>query len=100
MVGIHLTLIDNRKIDVPVRLQSEDQESTISPGDFLIGDLNGVVCLPKGLAEKAIALMASQVEADEKIAKDLQNGRAFQEASKEHRAKVKQVEDLWVGVLD
>ena len=38
--------------------------------------------------------MASQVEADEEIAKDIQNGRTFQEASKEHRAKVKRVEDL------
>ena len=53
-----------------------------------------MVCLPKGLAEKAIALMASQVEADEKIAWDIQNGKTFQEASKEHRAKVKKVEDL------
>jgi len=38
--------------------------------------------------------MASQVEADEEMVKDLQNGRTFQEASKEHRAKVKKVEDL------
>ena len=66
----------------------------ISPGDYLIGDLNGVVCLPKQLAEKAVALMASQVEADERIARDLREGRSFQEASKEHRAKVKRVEDL------
>ena len=44
--------------------------------------------------EKAIALMAGQVEADEKIAKDIQNGKTFQEASKEHRAKVKKVEGL------
>ena len=94
VVGTHLTLMGNRKINIPVRLQSEDQEATISPGDYLIGDLNGVVCLPKGLAEKAIALMASQVEADENIAKDIQNGSTFQEASKKHRAKVKKVEDL------
>jgi len=46
------------------------------------------------LAEKAVALMASQVEADEKIARDLKHGRSFQEASKEHRANVKNVEDL------
>lgn len=85
------------EINVPVRLQSEDQEATIFPGDYLIGDLNGVVCLPKGLAEVAIALMASQVEADEKIAKDIQDGRTFQEASKEHRAKVKKLEDLYAN---
>ena len=87
-------MVIDRKINVPVRLQSEDQDATIFPGDYLIGDLNGVVCLTKGLAEKAIALMASQVEADEKIAGDIRNGRTFQEASKEHRAKVKKVEDV------
>lgn len=73
-----------------MRLQSEDQEAVIQPGDFIIGDLNGVVCLPQGLAEKAIDLMASQVEADEKIARDLKAGKTFTEASKEHRAGVKQ----------
>ena len=90
----HLFAADKGKINIPVRLQSEHQEATILPGDYLIGDLNGVVCLPKGLAERAIALMASQVEADEKIAKDIQKGKTFQEASKEHRAKVMKVEEM------
>ena len=61
----------------------------IHPGDYLIGDLNGVVCLPKDLAEKAIELMGSQLEADDRIAGDLEQGRSFQDASKEHRANVK-----------
>ncbi|KAF6220415.1 hypothetical protein HO133_002847 [Letharia lupina] len=82
------------EVNVPVRLQSEEQEAIVYPEDYLIGDLNGVVCLPKGLAEKAVALMASQVEADERIARDLAEGRPFGESSKEHRAKVKKVEDL------
>jgi regulator of RNase E activity RraA len=64
------------------------QDATISPGDYLIGDLNGVVCLPKGLAERAVALIGSQVEADEYIARDLKLGRTFSEASKEHRASI------------
>jgi len=74
----------------PVRLQSEDQDAIIKPGDFLIGDLNGVVCLPAELAERAIELMGSQVDADEKVAEDIKNGKTFSEASKEHRAGVKQ----------
>lgn len=77
------------QINVPVRLNSEDQEITIHPGDYLIGDLNGVVCLPKGLAEKVVELMASQVAADERIARDIKRGKSFAEASKEHRASVK-----------
>jgi regulator of RNase E activity RraA len=68
-----------------VKLQTDEQDATINAGDYLIGDLNGVVCLPKELAEKAIALMAPQVEADLKIAADIQKGMKFTEASKKHR---------------
>jgi regulator of RNase E activity RraA len=69
-----------------VKLQSDIQNVVINPGDYLIGDLNGVVCLPKNLAEKAISLIAPQVEADVKIATDVQKGSLFSEASKKHRA--------------
>ena len=76
------------QINTPVKLQSEDQDATIYPGDYLIADLNGVVCLPKGLAESVVELIASQVEADQRIAEDLMSGRTFSEASKEHRASL------------
>lgn len=45
-----------------MRLNSEEQDAVINPGDILIGDINGVVCLPQGLAEKALDLMQSQVD--------------------------------------
>lgn len=73
-----------------MRLQSEDQDAVINPGDILIADLNGVVCIPQGLADKIVDLMASQAEADEKVAADIKAGKTFTEASKEHRSKVKQ----------
>ncbi|KAH7350602.1 ribonuclease E inhibitor RraA/Dimethylmenaquinone methyltransferase [Rhexocercosporidium sp. MPI-PUGE-AT-0058] len=76
-------------INVPVKLQSEDQDVTIHPGDYLIGDLDGVVCLPQELAEKVLELMPSQVKADVKVAEDLDRGVKFAEASKKHRAGVK-----------
>lgn len=77
------------KINAPVQLQSENQKVTIHPGDYLIADLNGVVHLPKHLAQIAIDLMASQVEADELVAEDLKSGRAFSEAAREHRVSAK-----------
>ena len=77
------------KINTPVQLQSENQKVTIRPGDYLIADLNGVVHVPKHLAQTAIDLMASQVEADERVAEDLKRGRAFSEAAREHRASAK-----------
>lgn len=82
------------EVNVPVRLQCEEQEAVVCPGDYLIGDLNGVICLPQGLAEKAVMLMESQVEADKRIKRDLEGGRPFAESSREQRAKVMKAEDL------
>ena len=66
----------------------------INPGDYLVADLNGVICIPQELVEKVVALIPSQVEADERIAKDLQAGRNFVESTKEHRASVKAARDV------
>lgn len=75
---------------MPVRLNSEEQEAIISPGDIIVADENGVVCIPQSLAEKALDLIQSQVEADENVAEDINKGRSVADAMKEHRAKVKQ----------
>ncbi|KAK0945767.1 hypothetical protein LTR29_002879 [Friedmanniomyces endolithicus] len=76
-------------INEPVRLNSDDQDAVIHPGDILVGDLNGVVCIPQHLAEKVIDLIPSQLEADEKVAADIRNGRSVAESMKEHRSGVK-----------
>ncbi|KAH8906167.1 RraA-like protein [Coniochaeta sp. PMI_546] len=73
-------------VNVPVKLQTDEQDITINPGDYLIGDLNGVVVLPKDLAEKAIPLMAQQVAADSKMAVEIEKGMTFAEASKRFRS--------------
>lgn len=52
--------------------------------------MNGVVCIPQSLAEKAIDLIQSQVDADDNVAADLKKGRSVADSMKEHRAKVKQ----------
>ncbi|KAF2157743.1 RraA-like protein [Myriangium duriaei CBS 260.36] len=78
------------EINAPVKLQTDEQDAIIHPGDIIIADLNGVVCIPQDLADRIVDLMASQAEADEKVAADIRAGRTFTEASKEHRSKVKQ----------
>ncbi|KAF2164099.1 hypothetical protein M409DRAFT_68032 [Zasmidium cellare ATCC 36951] len=77
------------EVNSPVRFNSEEQETHIHPGDILIADLNGVVVLPKDLAEQAVELIASQVEADENTAKELKQGALFDETSKKYRAGLK-----------
>jgi regulator of RNase E activity RraA len=76
-------------IQEPVRLNSEDQDAVINPGDILVGDCNGVCCIPKELAQQVVDLIPSQVEADEKVAADIKQGRLVAESMKEHRASVK-----------
>ncbi|KAG8624702.1 hypothetical protein KVT40_007769 [Elsinoe batatas] len=76
-------------INVPVALHSPGQETTINPGDILIADLDGVVCIPAHLADQLRELMESQAAADEKIAEEIKKGMKFAEASKKHRGGVK-----------
>ncbi|KAK0730860.1 ribonuclease E inhibitor RraA/Dimethylmenaquinone methyltransferase [Lasiosphaeris hirsuta] len=73
-------------VNVPVKLQADEQDMTIQPGDYIIGDINGVVVLPKHLAELALPLMAKQVEADSAMAAAIQGGMTFTEASKKFRS--------------
>lgn len=68
-----------------VKLQTDEQDMAINPGDYIIGDLNGVVVLPKNLAEKALPLMAKQVQADSQMAVEIKKGMSFSEASKKFR---------------
>lgn len=73
-------------VDVPVKLATDEQDMEIRPGDYLIGDLNGVVVLPKELAEEALPLMRKQVDADDKMMVEIRKGMSFQEASKKFRS--------------
>ncbi|KAE8383306.1 ribonuclease E inhibitor RraA/Dimethylmenaquinone methyltransferase [Aspergillus bertholletiae] len=74
-------------VDVPVTVQDEAAggEVVINPGDYIVADLNGVVCLPRELAQKVLPLMERQVVADGKIAADIKDGVSFVEASRKHR---------------
>ena len=73
-------------VNVPVELQTAEQDLTIHPGDYLIGDINGVVVLPQDLAEAALPLMAKQVAADSAMAEAIARGMSFTEASKKFRS--------------
>jgi regulator of RNase E activity RraA len=72
-------------VNESVKVGNDGQDITINPGDYLIGDVNGVVVLPKGLAEQALPLMAKQAAADSQMAVEIQRGMTFTEASKRFR---------------
>ncbi|KAF4305608.1 hypothetical protein GTA08_BOTSDO07347 [Botryosphaeria dothidea] len=73
--------------DVPVKLQSSIQEAVINPGDYIIADLDGVVCLPQGLAEKVLEIVPGIVAVDERCAEAIKNGMTVEEAFKTYRGK-------------
>jgi len=72
-------------VNMSVQLQSDGQELTIHPGDYLIGDLNGVVVLPQDQAKNVLPLMAKQGEADAKIAVAIKECMPFTEANRKFR---------------
>lgn len=73
-------------VNKPLKLQIPGTDATVNPGDYIIADLNGVVVLPRGLAEDVLPLMKKQVEADCKIAEAIKHdGLSFSEASRKFR---------------
>ncbi len=82
-----LTIICLLQINEDIRIRNEGQDVLVRPGDCIIGDLNGVVCLPLELAESALKLMADYAAQDAKVAADLLDGVGFEEASRRHRIK-------------
>jgi regulator of RNase E activity RraA len=75
-------------VDVPVELQAPGDSQpgmVVRPGDYLMGDLNGVVVLPREMAADALELMRKGVAADEKMAEAIKDGMGFVEASKKFR---------------
>ena len=74
-------------MNVPVRLDSQNQEAWIEPGDYIIGDLNGVVRLPQELADQVLDAIAGIAEADAKCAEGIKAGRSVQEVFQEFRGR-------------
>lgn len=75
------------EVNVPVRLDSQSQEAWIEPGDYIIGDLNGVVRLPQELADQVLDAIAGIAEADAKCAEGIKAGRSVQEVFQEFRGR-------------
>jgi regulator of RNase E activity RraA len=68
-----------------VKLHTVEADLFVTPGDYLIADLNGVVLVPKSLAQDVLPLMAKQVAADAKVAEAIQGKMTFTEASRKFR---------------
>ncbi|KAK0461327.1 ribonuclease E inhibitor RraA/Dimethylmenaquinone methyltransferase [Desarmillaria tabescens] len=77
-------------IDIPVVIQAEDDfpPVTVHPGDWMIGDKDGVVCVPRDRESKVVELAAKGREVDAKCMTDIQAGKGIQASFKAHRGKL------------
>lgn len=60
---------------------------TVHPGDILLGDMDGVVCVPQHLVEQVVEVATHGRRVDELCMKDLRAGRGVQETFALHRGK-------------
>lgn len=75
------------QVNVPVTFHDARVDATITPGDWIVGDLNGVICVPRAIAAEVVELLPQLGEAEGKVEADIDNGVPFAVASKEHRRK-------------
>ncbi|KND88223.1 4-hydroxy-4-methyl-2-oxoglutarate aldolase [Tolypocladium ophioglossoides CBS 100239] len=75
------------EVNVPLKLQSSIQNAVVSPGDYIIADLDGVVCLPAGLAEKVLDVVPGIFAADNQCAKAIREGMTVKEAFATYRGR-------------
>lgn len=68
------------QIDVPV----ECGGVMVHPGDWLFGDVDGVVVIPEALVEKTIALALEKVSAENTVRQELEAGKSLGEVFRRH----------------
>lgn len=68
-------------IGVPVRIDAVE----VAPGDVMVGDGTGIVCLPKDRAEEIVTLAETFAAEDAAALRDLDAGLTFREAMAKYR---------------
>ncbi|KAJ6028861.1 hypothetical protein N7540_004437 [Penicillium herquei] len=70
------TFTKSSELNVPVRYENAEvnEEVTITPGDFILGDCDGVVAISPDTVEECLRLCQERYEIDEKTRECLENG--------------------------
>jgi regulator of RNase E activity RraA len=80
------------EVNIPVTLRSPGadvpfREVTINPGDWIVADEDGVVCVPVEMEEQVAKVAAKGREIDALCMKDIVAGKGVQTSLKLHRGK-------------
>ena len=62
--------------------------TTVRPGDVIVADIDGVVCIPVEQVDEVLELCGKGKAADEKIAEAIRQGKGVQESFKQHRQNI------------
>ena len=57
----------------------------VRPGDWVLGDVDGVVVAPAALADEAFRLALEKVTAENRVRDELARGRSIREVFAEYR---------------
>ena len=70
------TFTRSSELEVPVTYENVDinEKVTIQPGDYILGDADGVVTIPSQLVEKCLQLCQERYDIDEETRRCLENG--------------------------
>ncbi|EIN11669.1 RraA-like protein [Punctularia strigosozonata HHB-11173 SS5] len=78
-------------INVTVTIGDETQASfppvTIQPGDWMVADENGIVCVPRAIVTEVVDAARRGREIDAKCMEDIKEGLGVQASFKKHRGK-------------
>jgi regulator of RNase E activity RraA len=59
----------------------------VTPGDWIVADEDGVVCVPVDMVDKVVELAKKGQEIDVKCMADIKAGKGIQASFKEYRGK-------------
>ena len=85
------TRVAEVQVPVTVNLDSEELGGlapvAVNPGDLLVADEDGVVCVPKLLEEEVLRVASQGREIDARCLMDIQSGVSVAESFRRHRGK-------------
>lgn len=77
-------------VNVPLEIHPRDAEETfpavtVHPGDYIVADVDGVVCVPQQDVQKVVETAKKWKEIDERCMKYIKAGKGIQVTFKTHR---------------
>jgi regulator of RNase E activity RraA len=82
------------EVQVPVMTNVDSEQHgglaavTVNPGDLLVADDDGVICIPKLLEEEALRMAFRGREIDARCLRDIRSGVGVAESFRRHRGKL------------